>query len=176
MSVAWYQTKGIRRKSIQRILDFLFSVWKNAYRCTLFNHCKPLQRGRSGQIEIKRAIPERFDMFRDALNLLRVKIKVRDFTQWYSIYMLEITNGWEVRARILLSQRIFNKILVECWNWLAIALGSYHKKNLHSLWKMFSSPYSVLRNLRVCCRYTWHFGNSVHEVSGSAIKITCLHA
>ena len=32
-----------------------------------------------------------------------------------------------------------------------------------SLLKMISSPYSVLRNLRVCC--TLHFGNSVHEVA-----------
>ena len=34
-----------------------------------------------------------------------------------------------------------------------------------ALLKMISSPYSVLRNLRVCCHYTLHFGNSVHEVA-----------
>ena len=40
-----------------------------------------------------------------------------------------------------------------------------------SLLKMIFSPYSVLRNLRVICHYKLHFGNSVHEVSGSDIKL-----
>ena len=35
-----------------------------------------------------------------------------------------------------------------------------------ALLKMISSPYRGLRNLRVCCHYTLHFGNSVHEVAG----------
>lgn len=39
-----------------------------------------------------------------------------------------------------------------------------------SLWKMTSSLYSVLRKLRVCCRYTLHFVHSVHEISGFTIK------
>ena len=35
---------------------------------------------------------------------------------------------------------------------------------------MTSSLYSVLRKLRVCCRYTLHFVHSVHEISGFTIK------
>ena len=40
-----------------------------------------------------------------------------------------------------------------------------------SLLKMISSPYSVLCKLRVWCRYTLHFGKSVREFFGSAIKL-----
>ena len=39
-----------------------------------------------------------------------------------------------------------------------------------SLLKMISSPYSILRNLRVCCHYTLHLGNSL-QVSGCSIKL-----
>ena len=39
----------------------------------------------------------------------------------------------EVRARTLLSRGISNKTFVEHWNWLIIALGSYHKKICMSL-------------------------------------------
>ena len=71
---------------------------------------------------------------------------------------------------MLLSRGIFNKAFVEYRNGLAIAWGSYRKKICMSLLKMISSPYCVLRNLRVCCHYTLHFVNSVQEVSGSVIK------
>ena len=40
-----------------------------------------------------------------------------------------------------------------------------------SLLRMISSPYNVLRNLMDFCHNTLHFGNSIHEVSGSAIKL-----
>ena len=49
-----------------------------------------------------------------------------------------------MRPRRLLSQEIFNKTFGEHGNWLAIPLGSCHKKSL-SLSKMISIPYSVLR-------------------------------
>ena len=49
-----------------------------------------------------------------------------------------------MRPRTLLSRGIFNKTFVEHWNWLAIALCSFHEKICLSLL------------MRVCCHYTLH--------------------